>query len=91
MKTKTDVFHVFMKRLNIVGNMLEEASKGTITRRRSLKALRTDNGGEHLSYKLRDQLEHLGIENHRSLPFNLHQKMLAERFNHTPMNIVRSI
>lgn len=91
LKTKDEVFHVFVKWLKMVQNQSDRHVK-TITARESvLHALRTDNAGEYVSKKFSQELERHGIEHQRTVPYNPHQNGLAERFNRTLMDLVRSM
>eukprot|EP00737_Agarophyton_chilense_P003002 gb/GEZJ01003471.1/.p1 GENE.gb/GEZJ01003471.1/~~gb/GEZJ01003471.1/.p1 ORF type:complete len:730 (-),score=111.20 gb/GEZJ01003471.1/:63-2252(-) len=91
LKTKDEVFQMFLRWLKFVQNQTGRQVK-TITARDSvLKALRTDNGGEYLSHRFTKELERHGIEHQRTVPYNPQQNGLAERFNRTLMDLVRSM
>ncbi|MBW0496924.1 hypothetical protein O181_036639 [Austropuccinia psidii MF-1] len=58
---------------------------------RSLKTLRTDNGGEFNSIEFDRWLKNEGIHHERSLPFFHQQNGIAERYNRTVADMGRTI
>ena len=91
LKTKDEVFQMFLRWLKFVQNQTGRQVKSITARDSVLKALRTDNGGEYLSHRFTKELERHGIEHQRTVPYNPQQNGLAERFNRTLMDLVRSM
>ncbi len=58
---------------------------------RKLVSLRTDNGGEYTSQEFQTYLEKEGIEHQFTVPRTPEQNGVAERFNRTVMEAVRSM
>ncbi|KAG7536931.1 Reverse transcriptase RNA-dependent DNA polymerase [Arabidopsis suecica] len=56
-----------------------------------IKILRTDNGGEYTSNKLKDHLEKCGILHQTSCPYNPQQNGVAERKNRHLMEVSRAM
>ena len=59
--------------------------------RRKVKAIRTDNGGEHTSTKFEDYLESEGIRHERTVPNTPEQNGIAKRMNRTLVEVVCSM
>ena len=59
--------------------------------RKSVKILRSDNGGEYLSKEFDEYLTSEGILHQTSVPGSPQQNGLAERFNRTLMEMARSM
>ena len=58
---------------------------------RKLVTLRTDNGGEYISLEFQAYLKKEGIEHQFTVPRTPEQNGVAERFNRTIMEAVRSM
>jgi transposase InsO family protein len=59
--------------------------------KRSVKMLRSDNGGEFISKVLADWLAEKGIGTERALPYHHYQNGLIERFNRTVQAMGRTV
>lgn len=91
LNTKNKVFRMFIKGQKFVQNPRDTQVRTIIARESVLRAFRTDNSGERMSSKFAAELEHLGVEHQRKLPFYPHQNGLAARFNQTLTDLVRSM
>jgi len=58
---------------------------------RKIKRLRSDRGGEYLSNTLTSYFKHEGIVHELTAAYNPQQNGIAERFNRTSLNMVRSM
>ena len=58
---------------------------------RSIRTLRTDNGGEYLSREFEDYLEGKGIKHELTIPYSPQQNGVAERMNRTLVESARSM
>ena len=58
---------------------------------RSLKVLRSDNGGEYVGRNFRDYLGKEGIQHQFTVPHNPEQNRVAERYNRTLLEMARSM
>ena len=56
-----------------------------------VKILRTDNGGEYMSGEFNDFLKEEGIIHQTTIPYTPQQNGVAERFNRTIMEMVRTM
>ena len=57
----------------------------------TIKILRSDNGGEYISYQLAELLSENGILHERTVPYSPQMNGIAERFNRTLLDSVRSM
>lgn len=57
---------------------------------RKIQTLRSDNGGEYISHEFREHLESCGIKNQFSSPGTPQQNGVAERFNRTLVEMMRT-
>ena len=57
----------------------------------TLKALRSDNGGEYLSSEFKTFLEETGIQHQLTVAYTPQQNGVAERMNRTLLDLVRSM
>ena len=80
-KKKSDVFRVFSE-------WKTEAEKSL---GRSVKTLRTDNGGEFTSAEFEEYLRKEGIKHELTIPYCPEQNGVAERLNRTLVEMVRSM
>ncbi|PNF37230.1 Retrovirus-related Pol polyprotein from transposon TNT 1-94 [Cryptotermes secundus] len=80
-KSKSEVFTVFCNFKALVENQVGK----------TIKALRTDNGGEYISKHFSDYLEQNGIEHHVTVPYNPQQNGLAERVNRSLCEMARCL
>jgi hypothetical protein len=71
LKSKSEVFTVFCNFKALLENQFGK----------TIKALRTDNGGKYVSKQFSDYLEKNGIEHRMAVPYNPQQNGLAERVN----------
>ena len=81
LKCKNQVFQYFQEWKVIV-----ERSTG-----HRIISLRTDNGGEYTSLEFQSYLKREGIKHELTVPRSPEQNGVAERFNRTLMEAVRSI
>ena len=81
LKNKSDVFSVFKKWLAQVQNETG----------RSLKVLRSDNGGEYRSVEFKQFCESQGIKREFTVPRTPQQNGVAERMNRTITERARSM
>ena len=81
MKCKSQVFQYFQEWKAMV-----ERSTG-----RRIISLRTDNGGEYTSLEFQSYLKREGIKHELTVPRSPKQNGVAECFNHTLMEAVRSM
>lgn len=81
LKKKSEVFSVFRKWKALVENETG----------RSVKTLRTDNGGEYTSKEFQGYLQTHGIRHERTIPKTPQQNGKAERMNRTLLESVRSM
>jgi hypothetical protein len=58
---------------------------------KSIKVLRSDNGGEYTSVEFQQYLKEQGIIHQKTVPYNPQQNGVAERLNRTIMEMVRSM
>lgn len=58
---------------------------------RKIKVLRTDNGGEYCNERLRNFLQSRGIKHELTVPYTPEQNGVAERYNRTILEKVRSM
>ena len=80
-KQKDEVFKCFKDYKNMAEN-----STG-----KKIKCLRNDNGGEYNNIQMRDFLSANGIKAEFTAPYSSQQNGIAERFNRSIMNMVRSM
>jgi hypothetical protein len=78
---KSDVFGCFKKWQKQV-----ERQSG-----RSVRVLRTDNGGEYLSREFKQYLEQCGIKHQLTIPYTPEQNGVAERLNRTLLDSARTM
>ena len=81
LKRKSDVFSVFKQFRALVEN-----STG-----RTIKILRTDNGGEFTSKEFDNYCKDAGIERHKATVYTPQQNGVAERMNMTLLERARSM
>ena len=81
LKSKTDVFTIFKQFIALV-----EKSTG-----RSIKCLRTDNGGEFTSMEFENYCKELGIDRHKTTAYTPQQNGVVERMNMTLLERARSM
>jgi len=81
LKTKDEVFKYFM-----LWKAMVEKSTG-----RKVKTLRSDNGGEYTSKQFQDYLDSEGVKHERTIPKTPQQNGVAERFNRTIIEMVRTM
>lgn len=91
LKNREELFKKFIKWLKYFKNQVGTKGKSTTARESVLRAIRTDNGGEYLSKRSFEKLESRGTEHWTTVPYNPQQNELAEWFNQTLMNMVRSM
>ncbi len=58
---------------------------------KSLKILRSDNGGEYISNNFKTYLKEQGIKHELTVPYTPQQNGIAERMNRTLMDLTRSM
>lgn len=66
-------------------------SKVELEAGKSIKCLRTDRGGEYTSNEFSDYCKEQGIRRQLTTAYTPQQNGIAERKNHTFMNMVRSM
>ena len=81
LRLKSDTFSVFEKFVALVENQTGK----------TLKALRSDNGGEYMSKQFQDFCDAKGIKRELSAPHDPPQNGTAERMNRTIQEKVRSM
>ena len=81
LKKKADVFNTFKQFRDLV-----EKSTG-----KSIKCLRTDNGGEFTSKEFENYCKNEGIDRHKTTVYTPQQNGVAERMNRTLLERVRSM
>ncbi|GJY53068.1 retrotransposon protein, putative, ty1-copia subclass [Tanacetum coccineum] len=81
LKHKHEVFETFMVFNNEVENQL----------RKTIKALRSDRGGEYISQEFKDYLKACGIIQQLTPPYTPQHNKVSERINRTLLDMVRSI
>nr|GEX75756.1 hypothetical protein [Tanacetum cinerariifolium] len=81
LKHKHKVFETFKVFKNKVENQL----------RKTIKALRSDRGGEYISQEFQDYLKACGIVQQLTSPYTPQHNGVSERKNHTLLNMVRSM
>ncbi|KAG7536932.1 Integrase catalytic core [Arabidopsis suecica] len=79
--SKDRVFDAFINYQNYVTNQFNA----------KIKVLRTDNGGEYTSHKLKEHLNKSGILHQTSCPYTPQQNGVAERKNRHLMEVARSM
>lgn len=81
LKSKSEAFEKF----KIFTLMIENQTT------RKIKAVRSDNGGEYVNKKFRQFCDERGIIQQTTIPYTPQQNGVAERFNRTIMEKVRSM
>ncbi|GJV38380.1 retrotransposon protein, putative, ty1-copia subclass [Tanacetum coccineum] len=81
LKHKHEVFETFKVFKNEVENQLGK----------TIKALRSDRGGEYISQEFKDYLKDCGIVQQLTPPYTPQHNGVSERRNHTLLNMVRSM
>ncbi|GJT38811.1 retrotransposon protein, putative, ty1-copia subclass [Tanacetum coccineum] len=81
LKHKHEVFETFKVLKNEVENQLGK----------TIKALRSDRGGEYISQKFKDYLKACGIVQQLTPPYTLQHNGVSERRNRTLLDMVRSM
>eukprot|EP00253_Pinus_taeda_P033931 PITA_33931 len=81
LKRKSDVFTVFKQFRALVENITG----------RTIKCLRTDNGGEFTSKEFENYCKDAGIERHKTIVYTPQQNGVAERMNRTLLERARSM
>ncbi|GJZ19516.1 retrotransposon protein, putative, ty1-copia subclass [Tanacetum coccineum] len=81
LKHKHEVFETFKVFKNEVENQLEK----------TIKAIRSDRGGEYISQEFKDYLKANGIVQQPTLPYTPQHNGVSERRNHTLHDMVRSM
>ncbi|GKE38495.1 retrotransposon protein, putative, ty1-copia subclass [Tanacetum coccineum] len=81
LKHKHKVFETFKVFKNEVENQL----------RKTIKALRSDRGGEYISQEFKDYLKACGIVQQLKPPYTPQQNGVSKRRNHTLLDMVRSM
>nr|GFB64891.1 retrotransposon protein, putative, Ty1-copia subclass [Tanacetum cinerariifolium] len=81
LKHKHEVFETFKVFKNEVENQLGK----------TIKALRSDRGGEYISQEFKDYLKACGIVQQLTPPYTPQHNGVSERRNHTLLNMVRSM
>ena len=80
-KKKSDVFNTFLSWKAVVEKQYDT----------KIKILRTDNGGEYSSSEFKNYLRKEGIVHQKTVPKNPQQNGVAERYNRTIVETVRSM
>ncbi|GKD11290.1 retrotransposon protein, putative, ty1-copia subclass [Tanacetum coccineum] len=81
LKHKHEVFETFKVFKNEVENQLEK----------TIKAFRSDRGGEYISQEFKDYLKACGIVQQRTPPYTPQHNNMSERRYHTLLDMVRSM
>ncbi len=81
MKLKSDVFGKFKEFSAMTLNVFEK----------SVKTLRSDNGGEYCSLEFQAYLREKGIQHQTTVAYSPQQNGIAERMNRTLLGSVRSM
>ncbi|GKC15441.1 retrotransposon protein, putative, ty1-copia subclass, partial [Tanacetum coccineum] len=81
LKHKHEVFGTFKVFKNEVENQLEK----------TIKALRSDRGGEYISQEFKDYLKSCGIVQQLTPPYTPQHNGVSERRNHTLLDMVQSM
>jgi hypothetical protein len=81
LKEKTDVFNTFKQFRALVEKSTD----------RSIKCLRTDNGGEFTSVEFENYCKEAGIERHKTMVYTPQQNGVVERMNKTLLERARSM
>jgi transposase len=81
LKAKNKVFGKFKEFKTLVENSIE----------RTIKTLRSDNGGEFTSKEFKEYYKEVGIKRELSTPYNPQQNGIAERKNRTIMEAVKAM
>lgn len=81
MKLKSEVFDRFNE-----FKIMAEKQTG-----KQMKAIKSDNGGEYVNFKFEDLCKEYGILHQKTIPYTPQQNGVAERYNRTIMERVRSL
>ena len=81
LKHKSEVFDVFVNFYNMIPTQFHT----------SLKILRSDNGGEYVSHKMKDFILEHGMLHQTTCPDTPQQNGVAERKNRTLLEIARAL
>ena len=81
MRKKSEVFDRWLEFMALMENQTGK----------SIKALRTDNGGEYSSREFSEQLKKKGIRHECTVPHNPEQNGVAERMNRTIKDMIRAM
>lgn len=81
LKSKNEVSDIFKDFCSMVENQTD----------RKIKILRTDNGGEYCNERLKHFLKERGIKHELTVPYSPEQNGVAERYNRTIFEKVRSM
>lgn len=81
LKSKDEAPDIFKEFCQLVENQTE----------RKIKVLRTDNGGEYCNDRLKKFLKDKGIKHELTVPYSPQQNGVAERYNRSIMEKVRSM
>ena len=82
----------FMKQKSeVVGHFLQFEKFAERQTGHKIQVLRSDRGGEYLSEGLQSYFKHQGIVHEMTAAYTPHQNGVAERFNRTSLDLVRSM
>ena len=90
-KTKMSWVYLLKKKSEVPAVLKQWREMAELQSGKSLKCLRSDNGGEYLSQELTEFFLSLGIIHQTTVPGNPQQNGAAERLNRTLMDMARSM
>ena len=91
LKQKSEVLEKFKNYVQMVENSMGERKIENLYIWNNVKAMRSDNGGEYTSAQFSDFCASKGISHQFTNPFSPEQNGVAERFNRTLIESVRSM
>ena len=87
MKTKGETLLKFKEYVAL----MENATGHKVMKLRTIKRLRTDNGGEYTSNEFNQYCKDKGIQRELTIPYSPQQNGVAERMNRTILDLARSM
>ena len=91
LKSKSEVIEKFKQYVQLVENSVSKKGIQNLFIWNSVKAMRSDNGGEYSSTEFKEFCAAKGISRQFTNPYSPEQNGVAERFNRTLMESVRSM
>ena len=90
-KTRYTWTYILKKKIEVFNKFCEWTAMVEKSTGRSLKVLRTDNGGEYTSREFEEYLRKEGIKHELTIPKCPQQNGVAERLNRTLLDMVHSM